>query len=99
MSAANVKSRSNESKPAGNVLPLDDVSAVNPDAVHDAETEHDHAHEGAAVADKRQRNAGDRQQRNGHPDVLEDVGENQRRKSYYQKQSELIAGEESYEEA
>ena len=72
---------------------------MDPDAVHNAEAEHDHEHEGTGVADERQRNAGDRQQRNRHPDVLEDVGEDERRDSDHKKQPKLITGKKGDEDA
>ena len=40
---------------------------MNPDAVHDAEREHDHERERSAVANERQGDAGDRQNGNRHP--------------------------------
>ena len=52
---------------------------MDPNAVHEPETEHDHQHEGAAVTDQWQRHAGDWQQRDGHSDVLENTRENERR--------------------
>ncbi len=51
--------------------------AMNPDAVHDPEPEHDHERERTAVTDQRQRQTRDRQNRDRHPDILEDVGENE----------------------
>ena len=67
---------------------------MNPDTVHDPEPEHDHEHKRAAVTDQRQRNSRNRQQRNGHPDVLKNVRKNERRDSNNQKQPELITREE-----
>ena len=58
--------------------------AVDPDAVHDSEAEHDHERKRTAVTNQRQRNAGDGQNRNRHPDILKDVGENQRRDADHQ---------------
>ena len=71
---------------------------MNPDAVHDSKTKHDHENKRAAVADQRQRHAGDRQQRNRHSDVLEDVRENERSDPDDEQQSELIAGKKSDEQ-
>ena len=64
---------------------------MHPDAVHNTEREHDHERERAAVADQRQWHTGDRQNRNSHPDVLENVGENERRDSNHQEQAKLVA--------
>src|ERR1051325_10934660 len=47
----------------------------------------------------RQRHAGDRQERNGHPNVLEDVGKDERRDSYHKEQTELIPGKKGDEDA
>jgi len=52
---------------------------MDPNAVHKAETKHDHQHEGAAVTDQRQRHAGNWQQRDGHSDILKDACEDKRR--------------------
>jgi len=70
---------------------------MNPDAVHDTEREHDHERERATVANERQGDAGDRQNGNRHPDVLEDVGENERRDSDHKEQTELVPGNECNE--
>ena len=70
---------------------------MNPDAVHQPEAKHDHQHEGTAVADQWQRYTGDRQHCDRHSDVLEDVGEDERRDPDDQKQTELVAGEKSDE--
>ena len=63
---------------------------MHPDAVHDAEREHDHQHERAAVADERQGDAGDRQDRDGHADVLENVRENQRDEPHADQHAEIV---------
>ena len=52
--------------------------AMNPDAVHDPKPEHNHERERTTVTDQRQRHASDRQDRNRHPYILENVGKNQR---------------------
>jgi hypothetical protein len=72
---------------------------VNPNAVHNAEPEHDHEDKRSAITDERKWNASDRQNRNRHPDVLKDVGENESSDSNDEQKSELITGAESNEEA
>ena len=57
-------------------------ASVDPDAVHEAHGEHDHDEEGASVRDERKREPGDRQERDGHPDVLEHVEEDLRGEAY-----------------
>ena len=71
--------------------------SMNPNAVHKPEAKHDHQHKGAAVTDQWQRYTGDRQQRDRHSHVLEDVREDERRDPDNQKQSQLIAGKKSNE--
>ena len=73
--------------------------AVNPNAVHNAKSEHDHQDKRSAITDERKRHARDRQNRNRHPDVLKDVGENESNDSNDEQESELITGTESNEEA
>ena len=70
---------------------------MNPDAVYDSETEHDHEHKRTAVTDQRQRHAGNRQDGNRHPDVLENVCKNQRADSDYEQSAKLISGAISHE--
>ena len=65
---------------------------MNPDAVHDSEREHNHERERTAVTDERQRHTGDRQDGNGHADILENVRENERGYPNHQKQTKLVAG-------
>jgi hypothetical protein len=72
---------------------------VNPNAIHDPKPEHDHEDKRSAIADERKWNAGDWQNRNRHPDVLKDVGENESSDSNDEQKSELITGTESNEEA
>ena len=48
---------------------------------------------------ERKWNASDRQNRNRHPDVLKDVGENESSDSNDEQKSDLITGTESNEEA
>ena len=52
--------------------------SVNPNAIYDAEPEHDHQSEGSAIADQGQWHTGNWQDRDGHSDVLENMGEDQR---------------------
>src|SRR5438477_2730241 len=75
-----------------------DFVPMHPNAVHDAKREHDHERKRAAVADQRQRNAGNRQDRYSHPHVLENVSEDQRRDANYQKQTKLVARKKGDEE-
>src|SRR5947207_10118282 len=70
---------------------LRDFVPMNPDAVHHTKREHDHEGEGTAVADQRQRHAGNWQHRNSHPDVLENVSEDERGDSDDEKQTKLVA--------
>ena len=70
---------------------------MDPDAIHQAQAEHDHEHEGAAVTDQRQWHAGDWQHRDGHSYVLEDVREDERRDTDHEKKTQLVAGEKSDE--
>jgi hypothetical protein len=72
---------------------------VNPNAVHNAKPEHNHEHKRSTITDERKWNASDRQNRNRHPDVLKDVGENESSDSNDEQKSELITGTESNEEA
>src|SRR5438477_8759282 len=73
--------------------------AVNPNAVHNAKPEHDHEDKRSAITDERKGNTGDWQNRDRHPDVLKDVGENESGDSDDEQQSELITGTKSNEEA
>src|SRR5690242_13844344 len=66
---------------------------MDPDAVHDAESEHDHEHKRAAITDQRQRNTGDGQHRDGHANILENVGEDESGDADDKEQTELIARE------
>ena len=70
---------------------------MDPDAVHQAQAEHDHQHERTAVADQWQRHAGDRQHRDRHSYVLEDVREDKRSDADDQKKTQLVSGEKSDE--
>src|ERR1700693_1266887 len=79
------------------ILRSDDFVAMHPNAVHDAECEHDHERERAAVTNQRQRDTGDRQHRDSHADVLENVGENERSDSNNEKQAELVASKKRHE--
>ncbi len=58
------------------------------------ETKHDHEHKRTAVTDQRQRHTGDRQQRDGHSDVLENVREDKRGDPHSEKQPKLISRKE-----
>ena len=60
---------------------------MNPDAVHQTESEHDYQYEGAAIADQRQRHACDWQHCDRHSHVLKDVREDKRRDTYHEKES------------
>ena len=70
---------------------------MDPHAVHEPESKHDHQHKRAAVANQWQWYASDRQQRDRHPHILEDMGENERCHSNDQEQAQLIARKKSYE--
>ena len=52
--------------------------------------EHDHENKRTGIADQRQRDTRDGEQGNRHPDVLEDMGKNQRSDPYRQQESKLI---------
>src|SRR5437764_13626424 len=71
---------------------------MNPDAVHDSECEHNHERERTAVTDERQRHTGDRANCDSHPDILENVGENERGYPNHQKQTKLVAGKKRDEQ-
>ena len=71
---------------------------MDPNAVHKAETKHDHQHKGAAVTDQRQWDASNWEQSNRHSHVLENVREDERRDPDNQKESQLIASEKSDKE-
>ena len=71
---------------------------MDPNAVHEPKAKHDHEHKRAAVTDQWQRHTGNGQHRDRHPDVLEDMGENERGDPDDQKQSKLIAGKKSDKE-
>ena len=64
---------------------------MDPDAVHDPEAKHDHQNERAAVTNQRQRNARNREHRDGHPDVLKNVGKNERSHPGDEKEPKLVA--------
>ncbi len=83
--------------PASYELRLSGNVPVDPNAVHEPEAKHDHQHKRAAVADQWQGHAGDRQQRDRHSHVLEDMGENERCDSNDQEQAQLIACKKSHE--
>src|SRR6266571_8236115 len=68
-----------------------DFVPMHPNAVHNAEREHDHERERTAVTDERQWHTSDRQNRNGHANVLKNVRENKRRDSNHQEQTKLVA--------
>src|SRR5947208_16535552 len=72
--------------------------AVNPNAVHNAKPEHDHEDKRSAITDARKWNASDRQNRNRHPDVMKDVGENESSDSNDEQKSESITDTDSNEE-
>ena len=72
---------------------------MNPDAVYQTQTEHDHQHERAAVADQRQWHAGYWKHCDGHSDVLENVREDKRGDSYYEKKTQLVSSEKRDEQA
>ena len=67
---------------------------MDPNAVHEPETEHDHQHKRTAVTNQWQRNAGDRQQCDRHTHVLENVREDKSGDAHNEKQAQLIAGQE-----
>jgi hypothetical protein len=71
---------------------------MDPNAVHKAKTKHDHEHKRAAVTNQWQRHTRDGEQSNRHPHVLEDMREDERRDPDNQKESQLIASEESNKE-
>jgi len=64
---------------------------VNPNAIHNAEAEHDHQDKRTAVTNQRQRNPGNRQDGNSHSDILKDVGEDERGNADDKKQPKLIS--------
>src|SRR5712692_1074045 len=66
-----------------------------PNAVHDPERKHDHERERSAVTDQRQWHTGDRQHRDGHADVLEDVSEDEGGDPNDEEQTKLITGKKS----
>src|SRR5438067_5405 len=68
---------------------------MDPDAVHNAQTEHDHEDKGAAVTDERQRHAGNGKNGDGHADVLEDVRENESGDTNDKEETKLITRAES----
>ena len=68
-----------------------DGLTMDPDAIHDPEPEHDHEHKRTAIADERQRHAGDGEHRDRHADILENVGENERGKPDDEEQPEMVA--------
>ena len=70
---------------------------MHPNAIHNAEREHDHERKGTAVADQRQWDTGDRQNRYRHADVLKNVRENERRDADDEKQTKLVARKKRYE--
>src|SRR2546423_8699213 len=72
--------------------------SMDPNAVHKAETKHDHQHKGAAVTNQWQWHTRDGKQSNRHPHVLEDMREDERRDPDNQKESQLIASEKSDKE-
>ena len=74
------------------ILQIDRRFTMDPDTVHDAKRKHDHENKGSAVADEWQWYAGNRHQRNGHADVLENMRKNERSNPHDKEQAELIAG-------
>ena len=58
---------------------------MDPDAVHEPESKHNHQHKRAAVTDERQWHSGYRQHRDRHSHILKDVREDERRDPNYQK--------------
>src|SRR6266487_171797 len=71
---------------------------MDPNAVHDSEPEHNHEHKRTAITDERQRNTGDRQHRDCHPDVLKNVRKDEGGDADNKQQAELIAREKCNEE-
>ena len=71
---------------------------MDPNAVHKAETKHDHQHKGAAVTNQWQWHTRDGEQSNRHSHVLEDMREDERRDPDNQKESQLIPSEKSDKE-
>src|SRR5207237_6433780 len=61
--------------------------------------EQEHHNKQTDITDERKGNNGDWQNRDRHPDVLKDVGENESGDSDDEQQSELITGTKSNEEA
>jgi hypothetical protein len=72
--------------------------AVDPDALDDAEEEHEDDGEGAAVTDERQGETGDGDEVEVHADVHEGMGENEGDNPDDEESSELVAGIERHEE-
>ena len=70
---------------------------MDPDAVYQAQAEHDHEDERAAIADQRQWHAGDWQHCDCHSYVLEDMREDKCSNAYDEKKTQLIPGEKSDE--
>src|SRR5262249_46639083 len=70
---------------------------MNPHAVHQAQSKHDHQHKTAAVTDQRQWYTGDWQHRDRHSHVLENVREYQRGDAHHEQKSQLVSGEKGNE--
>src|ERR1700738_4311349 len=76
---------------------LHDFVPMHPNTVHHTESEHDHQRKRTAITDKRQWHTSDRQERDRHTDILENVRENRAGYSNHQKKTELVAGKEGDE--
>src|SRR6185295_16894064 len=72
--------------------------AMDPHAIHDSKPKHNHQNKGPAVANEWQWHASNRHQRDGHADVLEDMGKNERTNPDDEEQPKLIAGKKSNEQ-
>src|SRR5437763_15847287 len=79
------QSRPTQSRYAGTLM--------DPDAVYQAQAEHDHEDERAAIADQRQWHTGDWQHCDCHSYVLKDVGEDKRSDADDEKKTQLVSCE------
>src|SRR5215472_125748 len=68
---------------------------MNPDAIHQPQTKHDHQNKRTAIANQRQWDTGDWKHGNRHSHVLEYVSEDKRRDPDHEKHPQLVAGEKS----
>ena len=71
---------------------------MDPNAIYDSEREHDHERERTGVTDERQGHTCDRQDRDRHANVLENVREDERADSHDEKQPKLIASKKGNEQ-